>query len=881
MTPTSSATNQLQPPSWDNPAAAARVEAILADMTLAEKIGFVTGDLNFDYGFYSAGVERLGLPDLTMADGPAGVRVNRQDVHDGRATALPAPIALAATWDVALAQAYGDVIGAECFASGHNVSLAPAVDLARTPLAGRTFESFGEDPLLTSRIGVAVVRGIQSHPVQATIKHYAINNQEDNRAVIDAVVDERAMMELYLPPFEAAVVDGEVAAAMAAFNRVNGDFAAQNADLLTTILRQRFGFRGWVMSDYGANHATAESIEAGLDQEQPSEGHWGSQLRAAVDAGQVPTAVLDEAVRRILRPLVGLGQLERPAVIADFDAAGHHAIAQRVAEAAMVLLRNNGVLPLSGAGLRTIGLIGPDVETATAQGGGSSTVKPTSAVSPLDGLRARLGDDVVIRTLAGAGPVSAAALLDGPDPIPPEVLGLPDGQPGSGLRAEFWTNPRFDGDPFLVTTVPQAELNLGFFNFPGFNAASPSAVQLPAELNGRVAVRFSGTLTAPVDGDYQLAVTSLGTFRLSLDGRDLLDTVTAGQTFGGVAVEPLYPYGGLTLQTATSRPRVYTVAYALTAGQTYDLQLDYAADTAEQGFLTGAQLRLGWVMPPGSQPPAALAAAQLAADCDLAIVVVRDYESEAADRPHLRLPGGQEDLVRAVTAANPNNVVVIMTGAPVDVQGWADQAGAIVQAWYPGQAQGDALARLLLGDVNPSGRLPLTFPASQGELPLEADPAVYPGVGGQVEYREGVFIGYRGYDQRGLEPRFAFGHGLSYTSFDYADLGIAVGGSGLVTVSLTVRNTGQRDGVETIQLYVGALPTAVPTPPRQLADFTKVALAAGEARRVSLNIPARAVSYWDVARHDWVTPAGRVEVFVGASSRDIRLTGEFRQTGSV
>jgi beta-glucosidase len=312
-----------------------------------------------------------------MADGPAGVRINRGDVHEGRATALPAPIALAATWTPELAAAYGDVLGAEAFASGHNVQLGPAVDIARVPTGGRTFESFGEDPLLASEIGVGVIRGIQTHPVQACVKHFAANNQEDSRATIDVRVDERTLMELYLPPFEAAVRQGGVASVMAAFNQVNGSYACQSQDLLTSILRDRFGFRGWVMSDYGANHATAESANAGLDQEQPTAGHWGEQLLAAVRGGQVAEETLDEMVRRILRPQVGLGQMERRPAIAALDLDAHAELAQRVAEQSMVLLGNSsGLLPLRAGELSSLAVIGPEAGSAAAAGGGSSRVRP-------------------------------------------------------------------------------------------------------------------------------------------------------------------------------------------------------------------------------------------------------------------------------------------------------------------------------------------------------------------------------------------------------------------------------------------------------------------------------------------------------------------------
>lgn len=402
---------------WDSAATDERVEGLLAQMSLDEKIAFVTGDLNWNFGFYAEGVERLGIPNIQMADGPAGVRINKGDVHEGKATSLPAPIALAATWDPAQASAYGAVIGAECRATDHNVSLGPAVDIARVPIGGRTFESFGEDPHLQSEIGVALVRGIQEQGVQACAKHYAINNQEDHRSSVDAVIDERTMRELYLPPFEALIRDGGVASMMGSFNRVNGEFACENPRILRDILRDDFGFRGWIMSDYGANHSTAEAANAGLDQEQPNEGFWGGQLRAAVDDGRVPEAVIDEKVRNILRPMIGMGQLENPVGIADFAVDEHHAVAQAIAEDAMVLLRNDGILPLGGVG--RVALIGPDVDAWSAQGGGSSQVRPTRGVSPAEGLRRALGDDVEILVEYGSDPVTPGALLPGRIPSTP------------------------------------------------------------------------------------------------------------------------------------------------------------------------------------------------------------------------------------------------------------------------------------------------------------------------------------------------------------------------------------------------------------------------------------------------------------------------------
>ncbi|MFC0674700.1 glycoside hydrolase family 3 protein [Brachybacterium hainanense] len=882
--------------SWDNPDTDQRVEQLLAQMTLEEKVAFATGDLNFDYGFFAHGLERLGIPDIQMADGPAGVRINKGDVHDGRATALPAPIALAATWDEDLAGDYGGVVGAECRASDHNVSLGPAVDIARVPLGGRTFESYGEDPLLASRIGVGVVRGIQSQGIQACAKHFAINNQEDHRSSIDAIVDERAMHELYLQPFEALVQDGGAASFMGSFNRVGGTYACENPELLRGVLRDRFGFRGWIMSDYGANHSTAPAANAGLDQEQPNEGFWGGQLRAAVENGEVSEATIDEKVRNILRPLIGLGQIEEPVGIGDMGADAHHETARRIAEAGMVLLRNDGLLPLQGA--RRIALIGPDVDATTAHGGGSSMVKPAREVTPLDGLRAALGADAEIDVVHGTDPVTPGALLPGADPIPSAFFRTPDGE--VGLHAEYWTGTEPQGEPFHVRTDRQIDLMQGFHNFPGFNAASARYEPLPGELNGQMSARWSGSLTVPVTGTYRFTITHLGRYSLELDGR-----LVARSGVGGPSAEALADLAGPgpeaqeqlgEVQDAPETPYgwgdggegeavVEEIAVTLRAGRAYELRLEYSANHPSQGFLLGARLRLGWVPPAGVVSPSVGEAAAAAARADAAVVVVRTYEAEADDRPRLNLPNGQDDLVRAVLAANPRTAVVVMSGAPVDLTAWGAQPAALLQAWFPGQAQGDALAAVLTGAAEPGGRLPLSLPASLDQTPA-AHPRTYPGVDGKVHYDEGVLVGYRGLDHGGLDPVYPFGHGLGYTSWEYSDLEVtaaadadaaATGRSTAVaTVSFTLTNTGGRAGSTVAQVYIGALPVDLPMPPRQLAGFAKVHLEAGESRRVSIPITARAVSWYDVGIHDWARAHGDVELSVGRSSRDLVLTGSLR-----
>jgi len=897
-----------------SPEVQARVQALLASMTLEEKIELVTGDLNHEFGFYSAPIERVGIPALAMADGPPGVRINNGAVHGGKATALPAPIALAATWNVDLARRYGHVLGHEARASGHNVFLGPAVDIARVPVGGRQFESSGEDPLVNSRIAGAQIDAIQSHEVLACLKHYAVNNQEYERSSVDVAVDERTLRELYLRPFEVVCQTSGVASMMGAFNRVNGAYACEHATLLTKVLREEWGFRGWVMSDYGATHSTVPSALAGLDQEQPSGVFYAEALRRAVEGGDVARATLDEMCARILRTVIGLGAFDRPLEISDMHLAEHREVALAVAEQAVVLLKNDGaLLPRDAQGVRRAVVIGCDADSAATAGGGSGKIKPAFEASLLEGIRQRLGPDVQVDYCQGNDPVSAADLLPGNESIPSCFLRAEDVSGTSGLRAEFWTNTDFVGDPFTRRLMPQAALNLGFFNFPGFGAASPRVPPLPFELTGRISVRFSGRIVVPVDGEYRLSVTLLGSAKIWLDDQLVLDFRYhgPGRSGGGGAASGAWagfaadddvrvPRAGDEDQPADQRAADVGLTAAalapplpLTAGSGgeagpppdmtsfglrldnraggHRLRIDYAADAPAQGHLTGAQFRLGWVPPQGVVSRLIEEAVAQARGADLAVVAVRCYESEHMDRPDLQLPNGQAALIRAVAAANPNTVVVTMSGGPIETVSWEQDVRAILHAWYLGQEQGRALAGLLFGDTVPSGKLPLTFPRSDVEG-LFHSAAQYPGIDGRVVYEEGTRVGYRGFDARGMEPRFAFGHGLSYTTFEYGELEM-VAAEGVLTVSCTIANSGSRAGMETAQLYVGL--SADGAAPRQLIDWHKLALEPGERRRIAFRIDPGSIERPFSTWHDgqWRVARGPATLFVGASSRDIRLEG--------
>jgi beta-glucosidase len=861
---------------WDRDQAAwDRATALRDQMTLEEKIELVTGDLgDWRFAFYNAPIERLGIPALTMADGPAGVRINDRAVHDGRSTALPAPIALAATWDPDQATRYGDVLGAEAFASGHNVQLAPAVDIARAPVGGRTFESFGEDPLLQARMVVPEILAMQQHPVHATIKHIVANNQEYQRFTVDIRVDERTLREIYLPPFEAAVREAHVAAAMGAFNKVNGVYSCENAAVLVDILKDEWGFRGWVMSDYDATWSTVASAGGGLDQEQPSARFWGPRLHAAVEAGDVDVETLDGMVQRILFPMAALGLLDRPPEIGPLPVEAHGLIAREIAERAMVLLKNDGILPLSGDLPTSIAVIGPDADNASAAGAGSGMLKPAYTVSALEGIRRRAGDGVRVEYAAGVDPLSAAALLPGPPAVPSAFLVPTSGATGYGLTATYWTNTRFAGDPLLTRVDPQVAINLGFFNIPVFNGISPKLPTTPTELNGRMSARWTGNLVVPLSGRYELSLTSFGAGRLFVEGDLVIDIAGGGADDAPASTAAQFP--PVPPMVPGSGPVVSSTTVELVADQPVALVVEYAADSPELSPQMGAQFRLGWRTPEALVHPGITEAAALAGRSDVAIVVARDFETEMMDRPDLRLPNDQDALIAAVVAANPRTIVVLMNGAPIETARWDGDVAALVEAWFAGQEQGNALARVLFGDVDASGRLPLTFPRSLSETPVSS-PAQYPGIDGVATYSEGVIVGYRGYDELGLEPQYPFGHGLSYATFNYAAIEVgpadATVDAAVAVVSFEVANTGTRPGVEVAQVYVGRLPGSTPTPPRQLAGWARVPLEAGERRRVSVAISRRSVSHWDVASHDWRTPQGDIAVHVGRSSRDLRLEG--------
>jgi beta-glucosidase len=791
-----------------------RVEDLLSRMTLEEKIDMLGGT-----GFETKAIERLGIPPMNMTDGPLGVRW-------GKSSSFPSGISMAATWDTSLIERYGVALAKETKGKGRHVILGPCVNIARIPQGGRNFESFGEDPFLTSRLTVNYIKGVQKENVVATIKHFACNNQEFQRNFVDTRVDERTLNEIYLPSFKAAVQEADVLAVMSAYNKLNGHYCSENDYLLIKKLKDEWGFKGLVMSDWGAVHSTIPTVNSGLDLEMPTGSYLNaSTLLQAVKDGVVKESTINDKIRRILRVIFKIGLMdnyENPDTTIFYSKA-HKELAYEIAQQSIVLLKNeNNILPINIDKLNSIAVIGSNAAVARTGGGGSSLVEPIYSISPLEGLKSRLGDKLKINFAEGV------TLGGDTKPIEAEYFLKPDLKTKT-ILAEFYDNKELKGKP-VEKYYDQINFDWGgeapFEGFPEDNFS----------------VRFTATLTAPQTGQYELDVNSDDGIRLYLDDKLVINDWT-----DHAAISNIYR---TTLQK----------------DKTYKINLEFYENGGS------ASVKLGWRLP-GEDP--FMAAVNAAKKSDLAILFAgtsNNYESEGFDRPDLLLPVNQDALIEEICKVNKNVIVVLNSGSPIVMNKWINKIDGLLEIWFGGEEIGNAVADILLGNYNPSGKLPVTFPKAWEDCSAYK---TYKAEDSTTYYTDGIFVGYRHFDKYNIEPLFPFGYGLSYTTFNYDNLQIVSSSSDNIEVKFDLKNTGKFEGTEVIQLYVRDIESSVERPVKELKGFQKIHLKPGEMKTVSFNLNQSALKFFNVSINSWTYEPGEFEIMIGSSSRDIRLKDKF------
>jgi beta-glucosidase len=805
-----------------------KIGDIISKMTLEEKIDFIGG---FE-DFYIRDIPRLGVPKIRMSDGPVGVR------NYGPATAFPGTIALVASWDTDLAMRVGNAVGKEARAKDVHIMLGPAMNIHRAPMCGRNFEYLGEDPYLAGKIAAMYIKGMQQEGVMATAKHYMGNNQEYDRHKVSSDMDERTMREIYLPAFHASVVEGGVGAIMTSYNPVNGIHASQNDFIINKILKDDWKFNGIVMSDWSSTYDGVAAANGGLDLEMPrGELMCREVLIPAVKDGRVAEKTIDEKIRRILGQYQRFGFFENPDRSKGYvlDSASVRKAAIDAARGGTVLLKNEGsILPINSSKVKTIALIGPNAHPAVTGGGGSSLVRPRYPVSLYEALQEKSGNSMNIVCESGTYELEL---------MPKEFFDqsnfytVVDGKQVPGLLGEFYSKMWEQGDVVFHKVYKSINLN--------FNDSIPG---LPRK---EFSARLSGFMKVDRSGMYRFVVSTQTGFRLHVNGTQIIDS-----------------WGSLGETT-------HSAMVMLEAGKENSILLQYV-----QWDDTGV-LKLGYESPSVFEQRKSLTlqkAAELSAKSDLTILCVgfnNVTEREGIDRP-FALPQEQETLISTIMKTARDVIVVLNAGGNVDMSGWLDGTKGLIHAWYPGGEGNIALAEILLGMTNPSGKLPVSF--EKKWVDNATYKSYYDDDGDKhVKYTEGVFLGYRHFDTDNVEPQFPFGFGLSYTSFEYSDLIVnknQFSPNEPVEVRATVKNTGKIDGAEVVELYVGDPVSSVPRPVKELKAFAKVMLKAGESKTVKLTLNSDAFQFFHPEKSKWVIEPGAFTILVGSSSRDIRLSKE-------
>ena len=789
-----------------------RVEDLLKRMTLDEKIDLLGGT-----GFATKKIDRLGIPELRMTDGPVGARW-------GNSTAFPASIASAATWNPKYAGEVGSGIGRETKGHGRHVILGPCVNIARLPMGGRNFESYGEDPYLASRMAVAYIKGVQKEDVAATVKHFAVNNQEYERGFTDVMISNRALNEIYLPTFKAAVTEADVLCVMCSYNKVNLHHASENDYLLIDKLKKEWGFKNLVMSDWGAVHSSIPVANGGLDLEMP-DGRFLNKgaLQGALDSGIIPLSTIDDKVKRILTVIFKLGLFDKPVLEENsslINSTENRKVALETSEASIVLLKNDqNILPLDKEKIKSIAVIGPAAADAKTGGGGSAFVSAINPIAPLAGLKGKIPSNIKIEFAKGV------EFDEHIKQIESKYLFTDSTQKNNGLKAEYFGNMNLSGTPKFNQI--DKEINFRWDENGPTNGIGKA----------KFSVRWTGFLKAPASGESVINIMTDDGARLWIDGKLV--------------------YQEWSNHAASKQP----VAFKMEEGKLYKIKMEYYQD------MGGATAIMGWE---SGKEDLSAEAIELAKKSDCVLLFVgnsNNVETEGKDRDNLILPGSQDELISKIAEVNKNVVVVLTTGSPVLMNDWINKVKGVVEMWFAGSEGGNAIADVLLGNYNPSGKLPVTFPKRWEDC--SAYPT-YKKLEAREYYSDDIYVGYRYFDKNNIEPLFPFGYGLSYTTFEYSKLNVSKTGDGF-EVKCEIKNTGKVKGIEAVQLYVGSQNTTVDRPVKELKGFSRAILNPGESSEIKLKLTRNDFSYFSEELNAWKVDEGTYGILIGSSSRDIKL----------
>ena len=799
------------------------INKLIQDLTLQEKISLMSG---FN-SWYTNKIDRLDIPSIKMSDGPNGVR---GDSTSGKSSAcFPCAISIGSTWDMDLINQLGVALGEEAKVKDVDVLLGPTINIHRHPLGGRHFESFSEDPFLTGKIATEYVKGVQSQNVAACLKHFIGNDTEYERHLVSSNIDEKTLREIYLLPFEMGVKEGNAQVVMSAYNKLNNIYCSSHKELLIDILKDEWGFDGYVVSDWGAALETEENARGGLDLEMPGPGNvWGDQLYAAVSEGKVEEELINDKVRRILNIASFSKRFENPTNKPEEsnDSAEHRKLLKKAAASGMVLLKNNDLLPLK-SDIKNLAIIGPNAKEAQIIGGGSASLKPHYQAHPLEAFENKLGDQINISYAKGCHTHKY---------LPKVKEELMDDE--KGFLVQYFEGSKFDEN----ILVEEHLIGNKFWVFEGFAKDVIAKFDRPD-----ISVRFSCAYTPDISGNHEFEIFGIGKARLFIDGKELIDNWT--ETSPG---EAFFSFSSDSKKALVD----------LDEGKTYQLEIRYKFEGNFPAIYIGCQ-----TPDKVNLFDEALEVAKAADQVVLIVGTNSDWETEGNDRSDFNLPANQNHLIEEVLQVNPNTLVVLNTGSPVKMP-WADRAEAILQTWFAGQEFGNAMVDIITGAINPSGRLPTSFPKNIEDTPAYNS---YPGKDLQMNYEEKLLVGYRWYDKKDIKTLFPFGHGLSYTQFEYTDLEVEIQANNKVSCTFLIQNTGLIAGAETAQCYIGYKTDDHSEPKKTLQGFSKITLNQGDKSKVEINLNSRNFSSWNEAKQNWEVRPGSYEIFIGSSAENIIL----------